>query len=208
MRITVRAFFANAARQEGARSIAFRNLAEDLRELGAPRALLRGCLGAAERGRALTAQLAALAGTHAIATPHPPVLPRRVRSTFDVARDNARLGLVRATYATLALRTQASRAREEHVRTALLLVSSEKMEHVDLAFHVDRYLRTLLSARELHELDEAFGAEISDLARELEEEPPPMLVHACGVPDARLARELLQRLRARIWAQTLERLAA
>lgn len=199
-----RAFFASCTRQEALRVASYRTLEAELRELGAPSALLRACRRAAEDEGRHAALLGALAGTRVPI----PLVVRRVRSTFEVARENARLGLVRSTYSAVVARAQVLRATAPSVRETMRAVATDEMEHADLAVHVDAFLRTLLSPHERCEIDRAFAREVELLSQELEQDPAPALITECGLPDARLARDLLARLRARVWVPAFERLAA
>lgn len=201
---SAREFFASCLRMKSASVAAFRILEVELRELGASRSLLRACQKAATDEARHASELALPAGEQ-VAIPD---VARRVRSTFSIALENARVGMVRETYGAVAARVQATRASGASARTIFLSIAADEMEHAELSFHVDAFLRAQLAPVELQDLDLAIAEEVSVLSEELRTDPPPSLISECGLPDAVLATGLVTRLRSRVWAPTFERLAA
>lgn len=193
---TTQDFFASCMRMEAASVVAFALLEEELRELGAPSELLAECRAAARDEERHAAQMAELAS----AIPPKLTSHRRKRSVLEIALENARVGMVRETYGAVVARAQATRAADPRVRAALDAISSDEMGHAELSWKVAKFLETKLTAKERRIVKSALADEVSALTRELEDEPPVALVRECGLPDARLAADLMSMLRERIWS--------
>jgi hypothetical protein len=138
-------YFARVARFEAASVPAFEQLAEELRVLGAPRALRQAALRAAEDEVRHARDTAALA-EHFGARPEPVRLSRcRLRGRAEVALDNALEGCVHETYAAYLATAQARLAKHALLRDPLRRIAQDETRHAALAWQIAAWIEPQLA---------------------------------------------------------------
>ncbi len=80
--------------------------------------------------------------------------PPRPRSLAALARENAVEGCVRETWAALLAAYQAMSAEDPAFRALMAEVAVDERRHAELAWAIDAWARTRLSAAEVGALDE------------------------------------------------------
>ena len=175
---------------EKAAVLAFMQLAEELRDLGAPRELIDGCLQAAaeEIGHAqVTGKLAVDLGAQL--WPVEPV-EKVERSLFDLAMHNASEGCVRETYAGLEGLYQATQVRQDWA-PMVHQIAYEECGHAELSWRIHAWACTQLSREQVAQIElvqrEAL-AELYDAAMERDIDP---FFAEMGLPDGPTALWLL-----------------
>lgn len=192
------AHFARAAEVEALAVIAFKNLREELAELGAPRTLLRALSSAARdevRHARSTARLARRFGGVAA---WPRAVRRTPRSLEAIAIENAVEGCVREVYGALSAVWQARAAQDPAVRSAMRKIARDEIRHAALSLKVQRWLEPRLDAASRRRVAQARRRAIRELERELAVEPPPDTVRLAGHPSAAQARRLFGALEERV----------
>ncbi len=189
------AWLAQAAWLEAASVHAFVHLAKELQEHGAPRALVKLALAAANdevRHAAMVGQLARRYG----ATP-PAVevaLPAR-RSLEEIAIENAAEGCVRETWGAVIALWQAHVARDPEVRRTFVTIARDEARHAALAWAVDAWARPLLDEAARERV--AFAREVA--ARDLLESDEAQAITALGLPNTAQAYALVARTYNTLW---------
>jgi len=199
-RSIVGAHLARVAYLEAASVDAFERLERELRAHGAPRHLRAGARAARRdevRHARVTKALAERAGG-VVASPR--VRPGPVRDLEAIALENAVEGCVREAFGAAVAVVQAERAGDASVRAEMRGIARDELRHAELSFRVARWLDTKLDAGARARVRRASAKAARDLVRSLEREPPPALVAALGVPDARRARAIAGELRAALWS--------
>jgi hypothetical protein len=160
------AYFARMAHDEAAAVHAFRRLAAELREHGAPAELI----DAAERAARDEARHARLFASRARAegTAIPPLRLRRSRprSLAAIARENAAEGCVRETFGALLLRLQAASAPDPPLRLVLASVARDEARHAAIAWAIARWVEPLLGARDRARVERSRAIALRSLLRE------------------------------------------
>ena len=193
-------YLARAAALEAASITAFRRLAVELAEAGAPRDLvLRARRAAREEVRHARA-VGALARDRGAEVPRLAITPRRQRTLRQVAIENAAEGCVRETYGALVAAWQAARAADTAVRSAWGAIADEEAGHAELAWDVAAFLDTRLDADSRLAVAAARHQAAAGLAREVDVPVDEETVIALGVPGAGDARVLVAALDRRLWA--------
>lgn len=186
------AYFARMAFFEAASVDAFVLLETELRAHGAPRRLLASARAAARdevRHASLAKELADRHGGESVPVATP--TPRAARSLVEIARENAVEGCVREAFGALVAGAQAVCA-EPALSAFFSIIHRDETRHAALAFDVDRWLMQQLSEGERDRVDEARREALATLSRELDQEPPSVLVDRAGHPIAATARALLE----------------
>lgn len=122
------------------------------------------------------------------------VAPKRTRTPFEIARENAVEGCVRETYGALVAAWQARTAKDPFVRATLAQIAADEARHAELAWSVARWLEPRLDAADRAAIDEARRAAIEELRSELKATPDAEVVRVAGVPDRTIAAALAERL--------------
>ena len=192
-------FFANATHLEAASVPAFSQLARELEAHGAPPALIR----AAWRARAdeirhahATARLARRFGSAPV---RPRVELRRVRSLFEVARDNGVEGCVRETFGALTATVQAKRARSRQVRRAMGPIAHDETRHAMLSWAIDAWMQGRLTPRQRRRIAEERRAAVDDLRRASERSWSRDIQTVAGMPDEDASLRLLAPMDRALW---------
>jgi hypothetical protein len=196
------AFWAACAGFEGASVSAFEILADELRTLGAPEALVARAFAARadeQRHFAATRALAIAQG----ADPSSLVLeqlPRRpARALEAVALENATEGCVGETFAAAVALWQSATAHDPAVRVAMSRIADEELAHAQLAWDVDAWIRSQVDEATSARLDRARRHAADQLVAASLAPVDPFLVHQAGLPDTAAARTLAERARATLW---------
>jgi hypothetical protein len=145
-------WLAHAAYLEAASVVAFVHLAADLARLGAPPSLVARALVAADDEVRHARMLRAIAGgdVRTVRT-----LPYRPQTLFALARHNAVEGCVRETIGAAINVCQARSSSNPTLRALFAQIAADEIRHAELAWEVDAWARTGLSAAEQHTLDAA-----------------------------------------------------
>lgn len=152
------AHFAQMAYYEAAASVAFAQLARDLRAAHAPRALVRA-LVRASREEVRHAEIAGALAARFGATPLAcdlALVP--ARPLFVVALENAREGCGRELLGAAVGLHVAEHAHDADVRAAFSEIARDETGHAALSLRMQRWLRSRLSTAERAVVDEAMHA--------------------------------------------------
>jgi hypothetical protein len=149
---------------EAASVPAFRELAVELANHGAPSELVGRALTAAdeevEHARLCAVELARYGLRPA------PVgrLPVGTRSLFDLAEDNAREGCVRESFGALLAQYQAERAPTAELQSLFSCIAEDESSHAQLAWDIHAWATDCLSPAEVRQIEEVIKAEVRSLA--------------------------------------------
>lgn len=194
---------------------AFERLADELARHEAPRALVRRARRAADDERSHAKKAADIARAFGADLPEATFVLSSgargpVRDLEAIGRENAVEGCVAETFAALVVERQAetfsldaSTMSAEVVRATLRSFARDELAHAALAYAVDRWVRTKLTAEQRTSLDRAYRDEVAQLtgaaARPARVVAPLPAPDALGLPSPslgrRLAQELFHRLR-------------
>ncbi|HEY1584453.1 MAG TPA: ferritin-like domain-containing protein [Polyangia bacterium] len=192
-------YFAHAAHLEAASVHAFRRLARELGQHGAPSVLI------AQARRAQRDEIRHARVTRRLARAHGSVpLPVRVAKTTsrtleDIAVENVVEGCVRETFAAVLAVYQSRAAADSDVRAAMAQIAPDETRHAELAWAVDAWLRTRLGSPARRRVADARRTAVAQLVAECAESPPS-LAHAVGLPNVARTRALLEATRRGLWS--------
>lgn len=138
-------YFAQAARFEAASVVAFEQLAEELRALGAPRELCEAARRAAEDEVRHARDAGALAAQFGARAELPRLARKRLRDLNEVAFDNALEGCVSETYSAYLATIQARLvAGPGKLRSSLRAIAQDETRHAALSWQLAGYLEARL----------------------------------------------------------------
>lgn len=188
-----------AAYLEAAAVLAFDRLADELAAHGAPIGLVARARAAARDEVRHARIIGALARQHGgrPARVAPATLP--LRALDEVAQENAAEGCVRETYGALVASWQGLASAEPTVRRALRSVSVDERRHAELSWAVARWAEPRLGATVRRRVRRARQAAVVELARQIDVEPPALLVRAVGLPSRPVARALFTQAHDQLW---------
>jgi rubrerythrin len=193
-------WLAELAYLEAASVEAFRVLATELRVLGAPDRLVRRARAAARDEARHARQIARLArrfGARGRFSPRGQAIARgRVRPLEEVAVENAVEGCVREAFGALVALWQAEHASDAGVREVFGRVARDEARHAALAFAINRWAESLLSARARGRVARAMGEASSALVGGR----APMVGDRLGLPSSAEQRWAIEGLHAALWA--------
>lgn len=139
-------WWARMAALEWAAVTAFAELADDLRRLGAPEALVARALGAQQDERIHARLCASMGGlSEGWNTARSKHHPRRVASLLEFARVNAAEGCIRESFAALEALVQSHRARDPKARAVLKRIADDEVRHGQLSWDIDVWAAQRLS---------------------------------------------------------------
>lgn len=190
------AWLARAAWLEAASIHAFVRLAGELEQHGAPPALVRWALLAAQEEVRHTAAMARLAARHGARPPVPEVAPPRPRSLEALAIENAAEGCVRETWGAVIAEWQSRAAGDLEIRAVFAAIARDEARHAALAWAVDRWARTKLDSDACARVDAAREAAVRELASATD-----LASAVLGLPDGPQARGLYARARDSIFSE-------
>lgn len=191
-------WLAATAHLEAASVPAFERLADELRSHGAPEELQAAARRAAADERRHAAGMTAAARRYGARPPAFVVDPPRPRSLAALARENAVEGCVRETWAALLAAYQAMSAEDPAFRALMAEVAEDERRHAELAWAIDAWARTRLSAAEVRELDDARAGAAAALRPSVD--PPEPLAGPLGLPQLARAEPMWRALTAVLWA--------
>lgn len=185
---------------EHASVTAFRHLARELAVHGAPPALVERALAAAEDEVRHAAAKCELARRRGLEVTLPEVATPPVRDLAALARENAVEGCVRETWGALLATWQGARADDEFARASLDVIASDESRHAELAWDVDAWARSRLSADEAEALDAARAEAVEALGREALGAHDRTLREDFGAPGPSDVTRLFGAARAALWS--------
>ncbi|HSN28729.1 MAG TPA: ferritin-like domain-containing protein [Kofleriaceae bacterium] len=188
------AWFANTAWLEASSICAFLQLAKELREHGAPRALVRLADASARDEVRHAALMSKLARRFGGVPPVVEVMPARARSLEALAIENAVEGCVRETWGAVVALWQSERAPDPELRAAFALIARDEVRHAALGWAIDRWATSRLDHGAQVRVALAREAAVRALADERPDELP-----AIGLPGAADARRLHARTYSSLW---------
>ena len=191
------AWLAQAAWLEAASVYAFLHLANELSAHGAPRALVKLALAAAQDEVRHTAMMTTLARRYGGEPPPVDVNLPGPRSLEELAIENAAEGCVRETWGAVIALWQAHVARDPLVRETFAQIAKDEARHAALAMAVDEWVRPLLDDAARARVDAAR----EQAARELFEGEAQQIV-ALGLPTTDQARALYSRTYHSLWSHS------
>ncbi len=181
------------ARNEAASVGAFELLAKDLARHGAPLALRRRALDAAD-DEARHARVTAALARRFDGDVQAPTLGRApTRSLADVTLDNAVEGCVGETFSALVTTFQAIRCPDARVRATLAGIAADEIEHAAFSWRLHQWATQHLSGGEAARIRAAQRAAV-DRLRSTVVPPHPLAAVVLGLPSAVERRHLLDLL--------------
>lgn len=197
------AYFATLLQLQTASIDAFYSLRDELRAASAPPRLVRGAERAAHdetkhvpKVARLAARFGARASTIRISPPQP-------RPIVELAIENATEGCVRETYGAVEARLQADAVSDPEINATLKLVSRDEARHSSLAWQIDGWLTSRLTAVEKARVDAAMRDAVLTLLAQLATRPDPALMTSLGLPSPPVALAAAQDLDERMWRARL-----
>jgi hypothetical protein len=195
------AYLGACAALEAASVPAFRRLARELEEAGAPPALADGAVAAARDEVRHARAMRALAARHGGARSSVRVPAASPRSLSALAQDNAAEGCVRETFGALVAHLQACTATDPVVRVVMAEVAQDETSHAELAWAIEAWAFTRLDAGARRRTLEARAAAVEALrSATIEGSADPETSRALGLPSASLASALIDELGGTLWA--------
>lgn len=193
-------YFAQTAQLEAASVTAFRVLRDELREAGAPKALLRAAARAARdeiRHTRATGALARRFGSR----PQPATIGRTARRSLEaIALENAIEGCVRETYGALLATRQAQLARDPVVRAVMVRIARDETRHASLSWRVGRWLETRLDPAARRNVQRAKQRAARELTAALTNEPAHPFADLAGLPSPAEAVQLAEHMTRLLWS--------
>jgi hypothetical protein len=187
-------YLAEAAHLEAAAVVAFEQMATLLRAAGAPTRFVDAALDARADEIRHARSMGALARAYG-AQPVEPTLNDPGELTLEaLALDNAVEGCVRETYAALRAMWQAEHASDPRIRAALAVIAREESRHAELSWALDAWLHERLDATARARVADARRRALCELREELHGTPHHEVVRVAGMPTARVALALFDRL--------------
>jgi len=191
-------WFAATAHLEAASVPAFERLHAELLAHGAPEALLRAAQSAAgDEVRHATA-MTAMARSHGAEVVAVELAPVQPRGLLAMALENAVEGCVQETWAALLAAHQAEAAADPEVRALMAEIAADEARHAELAWAVDEWLRTKLTADEQQLVAVARSTAAASL--QPRSEMPDAWIRGLGLPVQARAEPMWQALNAALWA--------
>jgi hypothetical protein len=194
-------FWSSCAVLEGVSVTAFRVLAAELELYDAPRSLVeraRAAMGDEARHWRLTRGMARRQGAGPARFPRP--APPSPRSLADMAVENAAEGCVAETFAGALALWQAASAADPSVRAVMGEIAADELEHAQLAWDVDEWIRPRLTPADDRRVTQARDRAVRALARGSCAPVESRLVREAGLPAAPDAAALAARVTAALWA--------
>ncbi|MBS2033288.1 MAG: ferritin-like domain-containing protein, partial [Deltaproteobacteria bacterium] len=192
-------YLASMAALEAASVPAFRRLARELSALGAPEELCARARQAALEEIDHTRTMRALAEGRGGIVVAPELGPERLRSTRELAVENAVEGCVRETFGAALALWQSRAARDPELRQAFARIAEDEASHAELSWDVAAFLEERLTAEELEATQAARAAAIRELEGQLALGQPLAYDDAAGIPPPALARALFESVASEVW---------
>lgn len=177
---------------------AFERLADELAAHGAPASMVRDARRAADDERMHARVMTRLARRAGATVPTWRPTRGAVRPLRAIAEENAREGCVRETLGALVAGWQARRARDARVRAAMAVIARDETRHAALAWRVDAWARSRLSADENAALDAARDDAVRALRGEARR-PDAASCRELGIPRGDELRALIEGCAQGLW---------
>lgn len=194
-------WFARSASLESAAVIAFTELYDELRRIGAPLPLREGCLLAAEEEVVHARLMTELARDAGITPSAPAVTPCTARSAFQLAVENAVEGCVRETFGALEALWQSRTASDPAVRAVMAHIAEDEARHAQLAFALHGWLQARLSPSQKREVLRSARTTFLSIQREL---LAPSSEPALGLLRGPAACEMFRATLSSMWPELFE----
>ncbi len=185
----VGAWLAEAAHLEAASVVAFVQLAVDLARLGAPTALVERALAAAREEATHARLVGELAHARGIAVKRVEHAPYRPLGLLELAIHNAREGCVREAVGAAINVWQARCAERAELRRVFARIADDEAGHAELAWQIDAWARSRLSAAEYREVTAARAA-ATEAMLALAADSTPEMRRVLGLPSEADVRQL------------------
>ncbi|WP_236517047.1 ferritin-like domain-containing protein [Sandaracinus amylolyticus] len=187
-------YLAEIARLEASAVIAFEVMERELLALGAPEALLRAVREARADEVRHAEVMGALARARGARVEAPVVPSRPLRDALAIALENAVEGCVRETFGAIVGLHQATCAQDPALRDAMRVIAEDELRHADLSWQLAAWLEPRLDDAARAEVDRARARALVALRAEVAIDPDPELARAAGLPSARVATEIVERI--------------
>lgn len=200
-------FLAQSAYLESASVLAFRRLAHELSEHGAPAHLIHAALRASDEEVRHAREVGELARAYGASAPSEPSLAFAGRRGLEeIAMENAIEGCVRETYGAMVGAFQALRARDARVRDVMEPIAEEELGHAALSHQVHAWLMERLDG----EARARVAAAMSLAIARLKGHGPLRAVEttmelSLGLPSPLEAQTVLRQLDRDLWQPLLQR---
>ena len=196
-RFAVAEYLAAAVTLEAASVYAFRQLARELTEHGAPAELIAWATRAALEEVRHTQLMAAEAERYGATPVAPHVVPVAARTLFDIALENAVEGCVRETFGALVAHQQAAVAHDPNLARVMSTIARDEASHAELAWRINAWVEPRLEASERAQLASARREALAALHRAADADTmPESAAHVVGLPSSALQHATLDQLRA------------
>ena len=196
-------YLASAAHLEAASVPAFERLAEELRRARAPRHLIAGAERSAREERRHARVMGRMARRAGAIPPAPRLRRTRPRSLAAIATDNAVEGCVKETYGALVALYQSRAARDPVLRTTMVRIADDEIRHAELAWEIDRWIRTRLTSAARTQVERRRRAAIAAMRRKVAQTLPAPWRIWLGIPSGSQAQALLAGLSETVWRERL-----
>ncbi len=194
----VGAWFAATAHLEAASVPAFERLLAELQAHGAPEALVRAAADAAQDEVRHATAMTAMARRHGAAVVAVELAPAQPRGLLALALENAVEGCVGETWAALLAAHQAEAAEDPEVRALMAEIAADETRHAELAWAIDAWVNTRLTADERQSVAAARAAAAARLQPRTD--LPTTYIRGLGLPTHARAEPMWRALNATLWA--------
>ncbi len=186
----VATWLAELAQLKAASVDAFAELRAELIAHQAPSRII-AATSRAEADEVMHAQLIGSFARRAGAKPVRPVVSIGApRALFDIAKHNASEGCVREAFGAINALHQASNAATAELREGFLRIARDEARHALLSLELDDWMRTRLSAHEVHQLEEERAVASAELVSHVGNEDGETRA-VLGLPDEERGRDLV-----------------
>lgn len=169
------AFLVQSAHLEACSVVAFRELARQLKQLGATQDLIQRCLEAAEDEVLHTRLMTELAEAEHVTVPEVALPVQKQISLFEIARHNAIEGCVYETWAAVQAHVYAQTAADPKLRSVMARIAEDETRHGQLAWDLHTWF--------MGQVTEAQRLQITEeQAEALAELPQHARLQARGLP--------------------------
>jgi hypothetical protein len=199
--LTIADFWSQCAGLEAASVPAFYLLAEDLRAVGAPAALIEAAIKSAEDEMRHAAEVFYLAVQAGGQSQEVRVPSRAPKSLFDMAHENAVEGCVRETFGAFVAAYQAQAATNPEARSVLVKIAEDELRHAALSHEIAAWAEPQLSDEQRLQIEFDRRQLITQLRRSVDTNHAAEIYSEAGYPGAEAATRMLDTLAASLWSQ-------
>jgi hypothetical protein len=130
------------------------------------------------------------------------VAPPEPRTLEAMAKENAAEGCVRETFGALVASWQARAASNRHFAASMSAVAADETRHAELSWAVDAFCQTRLDAAAAKRVRQARRDAVDELAVEIAQSPPAILVEYVGLPDRAQAQRFFDAAKQTLWCSS------